>query len=118
MVKKDTKNLRRPPKEMPIQTVGRVLLSNGKVSQTDLYLATGFPSWKISRLSRRLEILGFIDVENEPRFTRGRPRKFCRLTSSGIEYFTDMLRKAGNGGNAGNHDPIQSVAKEDELCGQ
>jgi len=99
MLKKNAKNWW-SPKERPIQTIGRVLLSNGRVSQTDLYLTTGLPSWKISRLFRRLEILGFIEVEKEPRFTRGRPRKLCRLTASGIEYFTGLLREADEEGNA------------------
>ena len=77
--------------ETPIQAIGRELLSDGKVSQTDLCLATGAPSWKISRLFKRLELLGFIEVEKEPRFTRGRPRKLCKLTENGIEYFKSLL---------------------------
>jgi len=74
--------------ETPIQTLGRELLSNGGFSQTHLCLATGLPSWKISRLLKRLELMGFVDVAQELRFSRGRPRKLCKLTASGIEYFT------------------------------
>ena len=40
---------------------------------------------------KRLEIFGFVEFEEEPRFTRERSRKFYRLTSSGIEYFTSLL---------------------------
>jgi len=86
--------------ETPIRATGRELLSNYRVSQTDLCLATGLPSWKISRLFKRFELLGFIEVKKELRFTRGRPRKLCRLTSSGIEYFTGLLREAGDDDNA------------------
>ena len=86
--------------EMFIQIIGKQLLSNDRVSQTDLCLATGLPSWKISRLFKRLEILGFIEVEKEPRFSRGRPRKLGKLTASGIEYFTGLLREADEEGNA------------------
>ncbi|MBA7705222.1 hypothetical protein ES703_114046 [subsurface metagenome] len=85
---------------MLIQIIGKQLLSNGRISQTDLCLATGFPSWKISRLFKRLEILGFIKVEKEPRFSRGRPRKLAKLTARGIEYFTGLLREADERGNA------------------
>ncbi len=84
---------------MLIQIIGKQLLSNGRISQTDLCLATGFP-WKISRLFKRLEILGFIKVEKEPRFSRGRPRKLAKLTARGIEYFTGLLREADERGNA------------------
>lgn len=77
--------------KMPIRALGRELLSNGGVSQTDLCLATGLPSWKISRLFKRFELLGLIEVEKELRFTRGRPRKLGKLTASGIEYFTSLL---------------------------
>ena len=82
--------------ETPLKKLGRELLSNGGVSQTDLSLATGLPSWKISRFFRRLELLKLIEVEKEPRFTRGRPRKIGRLTPSGIEYFKSLLRRAGD----------------------
>ncbi len=82
--------------ESPVCTLGRELLSNGRISQTDLCLSTGLPSWKISRLFKRFELLGFIKVELEPRFIRGRPRKLCKLTASGIRYFTGLLREAGN----------------------
>ena len=75
----------------PIKNLGREFLSNGGVSQTDLSLATGLPSWKISRFFRRLELLKLIEVEKEPRFTRGRPRKVGRLTPKGVEYFTSLL---------------------------
>ena len=78
-------------KKKPILALGRELLSNDKLNQTDLCLATGLPPWKISRLVKRLEILGFAEVEREPRFTRGRPRKLCKLTSSGIDYFSNLL---------------------------
>ena len=88
--------------EIPIQAIGKELLSNGRISQTDLCLATGLPSWKISRLFKRLEILGFIEVEKEPRFSRGKPRKLGKLTMSGIEYFTGRqpvaTREGGLGG--------------------
>ena len=104
--------------ETPIQAIGRELLSNGRVSQTDLYLATGLPSWKISRLLKRLEILGLIEVEKEFRFTRGRPRKLCKLTTSGIEHFTGLLREAGDEGNAQSRASQQSVTtREGELGG-
>jgi DNA-binding PadR family transcriptional regulator len=41
-----------------------------------------------------LEILKLIEVEKEPRFTRGRPRKVGRLTPKGVEYFTGLLGEA------------------------
>jgi len=82
--------------ETPLKKLGRELLSNGGVSQTDLSLSTGLPSWKISRFFRRLELLELIEVEKEPRFTRGRPRKVGKLTASGIEYFTGLLREASD----------------------
>ena len=82
--------------EKPIRALGRELLSNSWVSQNDLCLATGLPPWKISRLLKRFEILGFVEVEEEPRFTRGRPRKLYKLTVSGIGYFTDLLGRDDN----------------------
>lgn len=104
--------------ESPICTLGRELLSNGKVSQTELCLATGLPSWKISRLFKRFELLGFIKVELEPRFIRGRPRKLCKLTASGIMYFAGLLREVGDEGNAEGHAPRQPViTREVELGG-
>lgn len=81
----------------PIQAVGRELLSSEGISQTDICLATGLPSWKISRLLKRFELLGFVKIEREPRLTRGRPRKLCKLTASGIEYFTNLLREMRDG---------------------
>jgi predicted ArsR family transcriptional regulator len=77
-----------------VKNLGREFLSNGGVSQTDLSLSTGLPSWKISRFFRRLELLKLIEVEEEPRFTRGRPRKVGRLTPKGVEYFTGLLGEA------------------------
>ena len=93
--------------EKPIRALGRELLSRneGSVSQTDLCLATGLPPWKISRLMSRFYVLGFIEVEKEPRFTRGRPRKICKLTASGIEYFAGLLRGAGDEDNAESRAP-------------
>jgi len=41
-----------------------------------------------------LELLKLIEVEKEPRFTRGRPRKIGRLTPKGVEYFTSLLEEA------------------------
>jgi len=82
--------------ETPLKKLGRELLSNGGVSQTDLSLSTGLPSWKISRFFKRLELLKLIEVEKEPRFSRGRPRKIGMLTPSGIEYFKDLLMIAGD----------------------
>jgi len=104
--------------ESPVCTLGRELLSNGRVSQTDLCLATGLPSWKISRLFKRFELLGFIEVEREPRFIRGRPRKLCKLTASGIRYFTGLLRAACDEGNAESRASKQPVTTgEGELGG-
>jgi len=88
-----------------IKNLGREFLSNGGVSQTDLSLATGLPSWKISRFFRRLELLNFIEVEKEPRFTRGRPRKVGRLTPKGVEYFTSLLEEAHDKNLPGSHEP-------------
>jgi len=95
--------------ETPIRALGRELLSNGGFSQTDLCLATGLPSWKISRLLKRLELLGFVEVEQELRFRRGRPRKLCKLTASGIEYFTG-LRGASDENNAESFAPSTARA--------
>ncbi|MQY68179.1 MAG: hypothetical protein GH150_02175 [Hadesarchaea archaeon] len=104
--------------ESPVCTLGRELLSNGMVSQTDICLSTGLPSWKISRLFKRFELLGFIKVEREPRFIRGRPRKLCKLTSSGIRYFTGLLREARDEGNGESRVSRQPVTtREDELGG-
>jgi len=104
--------------EMLIQIIGKQLLLNDRVSQTDLCLATGLPSWKISRLFKRLEILGFIEVEKEPRFSRGRPRKLAKLTARGIEYFAGLLREADEGGNAQSRASRQPVAtRKGELGG-
>lgn len=82
--------------ESPIRALGRELLSNSGLSQTDLCLATGLPSWKISRLMSRFYVFGFVEVEKEPRFTRGRPRKIYKLTAGGIEYFTGLLRRGSD----------------------
>lgn len=79
-------------KKKPLQTLGRALFSNDGISQTDLCLATGFPPWKISRLVKRLEILGFVEVEPEPRLNRGRPRRLCKLTTRGVDYFRGLLK--------------------------
>jgi predicted ArsR family transcriptional regulator len=95
--------------ETPLKKLGRELLSNGGVSQTDLSLAMVLPSWKISRFFKRLELLKLIEVEKEPRFTRGRPRKVGRLTASGIKYFTDLLRGASDENHAESRTP--SVAR-------
>ena len=104
------------PMETPIQAIGRQLLLNDRVSQADLCLATGLP-WKISRLFRRLEILGFIEVEKEPRFSRGRPRKLGKLTASGIEYFTGLLRKADEEGNVESRASRQPIATREGGLG-
>lgn len=88
------------PIETPIRAIGRELLSSNWISQTGLCMATGLPPWKISRLFKRLELLGFIEAEEEPRFTRGRPRKLYRPTASGIEYFRGLLEEARDEGNA------------------
>jgi len=104
--------------ESPVYTLGRELLSNGRVSQIEICLATGLPSWKISRLFRRFELLGFIEVELEPRFIRGRPRKLCKLTASGIRYFTGLLREARNdvdGEGRASRRPV--TTREGELGG-
>ena len=98
--------------ETPIRATGRELLSNYRVSQTDLCLATGLPSWKISRLFKRFELFGFIKVEREPRFIRGRPRKLGRLTASGIEYFTSLLREARDEGGVESRAPSVTVRGE------
>lgn len=104
--------------ESSICILGRELLSNSRASQTDLCLSTGLPYWKISRLLKRFEIFGFIKVELEPRFIRGRPRKLCKLTASGIRYFTDLLREACDEGNAGSRASKQPVTtREGELGG-
>ena len=95
--------------ETPLKKLGRELLSNGGVSQTDLSLFTGLPSWEISRFFKRLELLKLIDVEKEPRFTRGRPRKVGKLTAGGIKYFTGLLRGASDENNAESRTP--SVAR-------
>ena len=52
--------------ETPVLTIGLELLSNGWFSQTDLGLATELPSWKISRLMSRFEVLGFVKVGRGP----------------------------------------------------
>ena len=102
--------------ESPVWILGRELLSNSRVSQTDLCLSTGLPSWKISRLFKRFELLGFIKVELEPRFIRGRPRKLCKLTTSGIEYFTGLLRETCDEDNVEGHASRQPVTtREGEL---
>ena len=87
--------------DKPIRVLGRELLSNNgiRVSQTDFCIAMGLPPWKISQLLIRLEIFGFVQVEIEPRFTRGRPKKLYKLTSSGIEYFTRLLARARDENN-------------------
>ena len=104
--------------ESPIRTLGREFLSNGWITQTDLCLATGLPSWKISRLFKRFELLGFIKVEREVRFIRGRPRKLCKLTASGIRYFTGLLREVGDEGSAAGSASRQPVTTgEDEFSG-
>lgn len=104
--------------ESPVCTLGRELLSNGRVSQTELCLATGLPSWKISRLFKRFELLGFIKVEQEPRFIRGRPRKLCKLTASGIKFFTGLMREVSDEGDTESRASQQPVTtREGELGG-
>lgn len=106
------------PMQTPIRALGRELLSNGWVSQTDLCLATGLPPWKISRLFKRFEIFGLVEVKKEPRFTRGRPRKLGKLTASGIEHFTGLLKEAGDECNAESRASGQPVTtREGELGG-
>ena len=84
--------------EPPIRAIGRELLSrNGEsVTQTDFCLATGLLPWKISRLLKRLEILGLVEVEREPRFTRGRPKKLYKLSASGTDHFTGLVWDGDN----------------------
>jgi hypothetical protein len=100
---KPLKNCRKmwPLMERPIHALGRRLLPNSMVNQTDLCLTTGLPSWKISRLFKRLEVLGFVKVELEPRFIRGRPKKLYKLTENGILYFTNLLRKVDDDNSEG-----------------
>jgi predicted ArsR family transcriptional regulator len=100
-----------------VENLGREFLSNGGVSQTDLSLATGLPSWKISRFFRRLELLKLIEVEEEPRFTRGRPRKVGRLTPKGVEYFTGLLGEAHEGSRPGNSQGIYETSAEGARSG-
>ncbi len=66
----------------PILALGRELVGRGP-SQTDLCLATGLPSWKISRLLKRAELRGLVSVKVEDRRVPGRPRKFYELTADG-----------------------------------
>ena len=63
-------------------------LNNGRRCTTDLCLATGLPSWKVSRLLRRAESLGLTRSSNELRFERGRPQKYFELTADGRRFFS------------------------------
>jgi DNA-binding PadR family transcriptional regulator len=54
--------------------------------------------------------LGLIEIKQEPRFTRGRPRKLCKLTESGFEYFTGLLMGASDGDHVESRAPF--VARE------
>ena len=69
-------------------------------------------------MSKRFELFGLVKVKKELRFTRRRPRKLCKLTSSGIRYFTGLLGEAGDEGNAESRASRQPVTtREGELGG-
>jgi hypothetical protein len=70
-----------------LEAVVRELRRNERTCQSDLCSATGLPSWKVSRLMNRFELLGLVRAERELRFRRGRPRKFYELTPKGFRFF-------------------------------
>ncbi len=71
-----------------LEAVARELRRNERTCQSDLCLATGLPSWKISRLMNRFELLGLVRAKRELRFSRGRPRKFYSLTPKGLKFLS------------------------------
>jgi len=60
------------------------LLLNDRASVSSIASRTGFPTWKVSRLLKRLELGGLVKLEVEVRRVRGRPRKFYSLTGQGV----------------------------------
>lgn len=63
-------------------------LSLGKHRSADeLASATRVPKWKVARVLKRLESLGFARSSREVRFAIGRPRKFYTITEDGIKFF-------------------------------
>lgn len=75
-------------KNHALELIAKELLNNGRRCPTDLCLATGLPSWKVSRLLMRAESLGLARSSNELRFERGRPRKYFELTAKGRRFFS------------------------------
>lgn len=61
------------------ECICREINENGSSSVTKLSRRTDFPTWKVSRILKRLEIRGLVRYEVEDRDERGRPRKFYEL---------------------------------------
>ncbi|TDA31904.1 MAG: hypothetical protein DSO03_03915 [Hadesarchaea archaeon] len=60
--------------------VGEKEQEEGWVSLSELSSELGLPSWKVSRLVKRLLALGWVEVREERRGKRGRPAKSCRFS--------------------------------------
>lgn len=73
------------PKEVVL--VARELSLGKHRSADELASATRVPKWKVARVLKRLESLGFARSSQEVRFAIGRPRKFYVLTEDGIKFF-------------------------------
>ncbi len=73
-----------------IDYLGREMLSNEWISQSQLVSNLKMPSWEISRLVKQLETSGFVECRNEQRLIRGRPKRLCKLTQRGLTRFSLM----------------------------
>ena len=70
-----------------VMLIARELRLGKPRSAEELAAATHVPRWKVARVLKRLESLGFTRSSQEVRFAVGRPRKFYTLTEDGIEFF-------------------------------
>jgi len=73
--------------EETVLQIVRMLAGGGK-KISELASATDLPRWKVARLLKRLEKLGFLRSEDEVKFSPGRPAKIYSLTREGIGFFS------------------------------
>lgn len=73
-----------------IMLIARELSSAEKKSADEISSTTRIPKWKVSRILKRLEKLGFVESSKEIKFSTGRPRKLHSTTKEGMKFFSEM----------------------------
>jgi predicted ArsR family transcriptional regulator len=64
-------------------------IAGGKNTSSQLAEVVKLPQWKVARLLKRLEKLGFLKSSQEIKFTPGRPSRIYSLTETGMKFFAE-----------------------------